>query len=132
VEIDGREVEVLVRELRAAAPVGTRTMRALVTHFAALLETSVKQHASGRPGPNVITGDYRRSITRQVTATRGGAEAEVGTNAVQGPRLEYGFHGTDSLGRHYDQPPYPHFRPAADEIEPQFVEAVEQAIARVF
>lgn len=127
--IDGSEVDVEVRRVRAAGPLGVRKMRALTIHHGALLETAIKRNASGRPGPRVITGDYRRSIHRDVRLTPGGAEVDVGTNAPQGARLEYGFHGTDSLGRSFDQPPRPHFRPAADSIEAAFVAAVEQAVA---
>jgi hypothetical protein len=130
VRIDGSEVDIEVRRIAEQAQVGTRVMRTLVTHWTALLETAVKRHASGRPGPRIVTGNYNRSITRTVTPIAGGAEGEVGTNAVQAARLEYGFHGRDSLGRLYDQPPYPHFRPAADEIEAAFAEAVAAAAVR--
>jgi hypothetical protein len=41
----------------------------------------------------------------------------VGTDAPQAARLEWGFHGTDSLGRHVDQAPRPHVGPACDDIE---------------
>lgn len=85
-------------------------------YWGMMLETKIKGRASGRPGPRIITGDYRRSWTTQ--RIRGGAI--VGTNKAQGPRLEHGFNGTDSLGRGYNQPPYPHVRPAADEIEQQY------------
>jgi hypothetical protein len=130
-QIDGSQVDIEAHRIEAAAPLGTRRMRALVTHEAALLETRVKRNASGRPGPNAITGNYRRSINRQVTPIPGGAMAEVGTAAVQAARLEYGFHGTDSLGRRFNQPPLAHFRPAADETEAKFMEAVAVAAAEL-
>jgi hypothetical protein len=50
--------------------------------------------------------------------------ASVGTVRPQGRRLEFGFTGTDSLGRSYDQPAYPHFGPAHDQTAPEFVEAI--------
>lgn len=67
--------------------------------------------------PRIQTGDYVRSITLSVTGT----SALVGTNRVQGRRLEFGFTGVDAIGRHYDQPPYPHFGPALDEVAPGFI-----------
>lgn len=72
----------------------------IVAHYGQLLVTKVKANASGRPGPRVQTGDYRRSINM---VFKGGPnpEASVGTNRPQGRRLEFGFHGTDSLGRSY-------------------------------
>lgn len=84
------------------------------------LETKIKGRASGRPGPRTITGDYRRSWTTEPFGMFGGTGYIVGTNKAQARRLEYGFSGTDSLGRNYNQPPYPHVRPSTDEIEKQY------------
>lgn len=70
--------------------------------------TQVRANASGRPGPNVVTNQYRGSWSLR----RSGDVVSIGTNAVQGLRLENGFVGTDSLGRTYNQPPYPHAGPA--------------------
>lgn len=86
--------------------------------------TKVKANASGRPGPRAPTGDYRRSWNMQ---NGGGALTpwvEVGTNAAQGRRLEFGFVGTDALGRDYNQPPYPHAGPAADAVIPEYTAAL--------
>lgn len=93
----------------------------LTRHYGQLLRTRVMAKASGRPGPNTVTGDYRRSWQLKVSGGERSTTAEVGTNAVQARRLENGFYGADSLGRHYSQPPYPHARPAFDEIAPKFI-----------
>jgi hypothetical protein len=50
----------------------------------------------------------------------------VGTDRAQANRLERGFVGTDSIGRTYDQPPYPHHGPAVDVIEPLYYLAMEK------
>jgi hypothetical protein len=92
------------------------------------LETQIKANASGRPGPRAITGNYRRSWNTQMTKVGGGAAAIVGTAAPQGRRLEMGFVGVDSLGRHYNQPPFPHVRPAMQQIEPGFVQAMRKIL----
>lgn len=97
----------------------------LVRHHGHLLRTRVMRRASRRPGPNVVTGDYRRTIGVRFTNNRGEHVAEVGTNAPQGRRLEFGFHGVDAIGRHYNQPPYPHFGPAMDETRPGFLAGIE-------
>lgn len=89
-------------------------------YWALTLETKIKGRASGRPGPRIVTGDYRRSFTTEPFRVLGGTGWVVGTNKVQGPRLEHGFSGTDSLGRNYNQPPYPHVTPAAAEVEQQY------------
>lgn len=87
------------------------------------------------PGPNVATGDYRRSIRVAlgiVPARRGGVApvGKVFTNAPQAYRLEHGFIGADSRGRTYRQRPYPHWGPAVDSLEPDFVQAMEEALDR--
>ena len=79
------------------------------------------------PGPNVGTGDYRRSISQTNSRATGVATSTVYTNAPQGLRLEYGFVGADALGRVYHQPPYPHWRPAIAEI-PDILTAEAQAV----
>jgi hypothetical protein len=107
----------------AAATIGPRTNKVL-HHFAQLLETYIKANASGRPGPRAPTGDYRRSWNTQYGSFGSSAAAIVGTNAPQGRRLEYGFVGQDSLGRHYHQPPFPHVRPAMDRVEEPFYAAM--------
>jgi len=81
------------------------------------------------PGPNVGTGDYRRSIAQDNSKASGVAVSTVYTNAPQGPRLEYGFVGVDVLGRRYSQPPYPHWRPAIAEVPALLSAEVEAALA---
>jgi hypothetical protein len=65
------------------------------------------------PGPNVVTGAYLESWGIAYEPER----TVVFTDAPQANRLEYGFHGEDSLGRLFDQAAYPHVEPAADEVE---------------
>lgn len=84
----------------------------------------VRRNASGRPGPNAPTGDYRR--TWGIHFGLGGSVV-VGTNAVQARRLEYGFFGEDSLGRNYRQRPYPHAAPAFREIRQPYQLALMHA-----
>ena len=100
----------------------------LTRHYGAMTVTRVRANASGRPGPRVISGQYRGSWNLQVRQTAGGTEASAGTNHPAGPRLEKGFVGQDSLGRVYHQPPYPHVGPAADLIGPQYMQAIEQLV----
>jgi hypothetical protein len=96
-------------------------------HHAMLLETRIKAHASGRPGPRAPTGDYRRSWT---TRHYGGAST-VATNKPQARRLEFGFQGPDRLGRVYNQPPYPHVGPAVDETVPGYQADLSDIIAEL-
>lgn len=91
------------------------------------LVSATQRNASGRPGPNAPTGDYRGSWrARALRDGPGDVAWEAGTDRPQANRLEYGFVGPDSLGRVYDQPPYPHHGPAVDVIEPRFRQAMEK------
>lgn len=119
-------------QLRAISAAASLAVDRISAQTAMLLETRVKANASGRPGPRVITGDYRRSIT----ATRGAAGMggalgawTVGTNAPQGPRLEYGFVGRDRAGRQFSQAPFPHFGPAVPAVEAAYLAALHALAA---
>lgn len=101
-------------------------MAAVVEKSAVDLTARTQRNASGRPGPNVITGDYRGSWrTEDAGSGPGEVSRSSGTDRVQANRLEYGFVGADSLGRVYDQAPLPHHAPAVDFIEPRFYAAME-------
>ena len=92
-------------------------MGVVVTKSAADLQALTQRNASGRPGPNAPTGDYRGSWRVEPQPGRPGEIAlAVETDRAQARRLEYGFVGTDSLGRHFDQAPLPHHAPAVDVI----------------
>ncbi len=92
-----------------------------------------KPHIEGTgPGPNQATGDYVRSI-HQTNGYEGSSPVSiVSTDAPQAARLEYGFPVVmvDSFGRHFTQPPYPHWRPAAEEIEPILRANVADAVRK--
>ena len=107
----------------------------VVVTYGAKLQAGVKRHASeprttprpGPGGPRLMTGDYNRSISRLTVRTATESPNYVGTNKPQGARLEFGFVGSDSKGRSYNQKPYPHFGPALDEIAEDFTAAVAAA-----
>lgn len=119
----------VARDLVTVTVATQQAVRSTVRSQGALFRTKVQARASGRPGPRAQTGDYRRSIGEQTTETATSIRSEVGTNSPQGRRLENGFWGlVDSLGRLYHQPAYPHFEPAADEMEHVFPVAIERAV----
>jgi hypothetical protein len=94
--------------------------RAAVAEVASEVEKLAKEFASGRPGPNVVTGTLRRGIKHDPITPWGvrGWQTELGPTAVYSRRIELGFHGTDALGRHYNQGPFPYFTPAWNTIVP--------------
>lgn len=117
---------------RAAARVGPEINRT-VQQQARLMRALIMENASGRPGPNVITDDYRPSWKRVPFPVPDGGGAVVGTDRPQGRRLEYGFYDmTDSIGRHFFQVPRPHVEPAVNELSPQYERAFHEALDRIF
>ena len=103
---------------------------AVVVRSGARLEGRVKRNASGRPGPNAPTGDYRRSLRRRTERRKNSARTSVGSAHPASRRLELGFVGTDALGRVYDQPPFPHLGPGLDAEAPDFERDIRSAIAQ--
>jgi hypothetical protein len=102
-----------------------------VEHTGTLGKARIAGNASGRPGPNVITGAYRNSWQTSTRRLPYGAICTLGTNAPQGRRLEFGFVGADSLGRNYNQPPFPHVQPALPVIEATLMASMRLALAEV-
>lgn len=103
--------------------------RASTVEVAAEVERAAKsnfegQHPPGTPRipnasmkPNVVTGTLRRSIrSTGVQRLAGGYTSTVGPTVIYGRRVELGFKGADSLGRHYNQPAYPYFGPGVKEV----------------
>jgi hypothetical protein len=117
---------------QAADRVGPEVRRT-VRRQADRLRDRIRANASGRPGPNVITGAYRSSWRVEEFAVPHGGGAEIGTDKPQGRRLEFGFFDmTDSLGRHYFQPPFPHVEPTVNELSPQIEAAFRAALDDIF
>ncbi|MFI2620391.1 HK97 gp10 family phage protein [Streptomyces sp. NPDC018584] len=104
-----------------------------VQQQARLARALIRERASGRPGPNIITGQYVASWRIEPFGVPHGGGATVGTDAPQGRRLEYGFYDmTDSLGRHFFQVPRPHVEPAVNELSPEYERAFHDACDRIF
>lgn len=117
---------------RAAGRVGPEVNRTVQAQ-GRLLRALIMERASGRPGPNVITGSYRGSWTGEEFGVADGGGVEVGTREPQGKRLEYGFYDmTDSIGRHFFQPPYPHVGPSVTELEQDWPDPFKAACDRIF
>jgi len=102
-----------------------------VEHAAELGRAQIKGHASGRPGPNVITGQYRNSWQVEKRHLPHGAQCTIGTEEPYGRRLEFGFVGADSLGRVYNQPPFPHVQPALPAMTAALHLGMMSAVAEV-
>lgn len=118
----------LVADLGKAAVGLPVLMEAVVDGSAQALAAQARANATGRPGPEDATGDYVSSWTVEPLPSEDPTKVSfsAGTDAPQAHRLEFGFVGEDSLGRHYDAPPYPHMGPAKDMVEPLFMAAMEK------
>lgn len=118
--------DVVINKWRRAAkqaPVDIdRTTEMYAGEFLRVLATN----ASGRPGPRRITGSYLNSwFIRSIN--RGGRPSySASTRDPRAKRLEKGFMATDSLGRHYNQPPYPHILVSVLDLEPKYIRACQR------
>lgn len=123
--------ELADRLTHAATHIGPK-LREGVAHTGELGRARIRGNASGRPGPNVITGAYRNSWQAVTRPLPHGALCTIGTNAPQGRRLEFGFYDmTDSLGRHFFQPPFPHVQPALPFIGATLMAQMRLALTEV-
>lgn len=112
VEFKGEQLDRLLKKINNFSHRFTKELDDYTTKSTQELLQLVIQKASGRPGPNVITGRYISAFMI--------VDKRVVNHSRQTHRLEYGYSGTDSLGRLYHQPPFPHFRPALEEMRQQY------------
>lgn len=55
---------------------------------------------------------------------------QVGSKREEAHRLEVGFVGIDTEGRHVDAPPFPAYRPMVNELRDAYIETVTAAVDR--
>lgn len=104
-------------------------MAKIVEDHGIMLYMQITKNASARPGPVIRTGRYVGSWFYTDPVTEGAKTSiMVYTYHPAAMRLEWGFVGTDSLGRNYAQPPYPHVRPAKLMVLPKLEAAVNEYI----
>lgn len=121
-----------LNQLKAQASLAVKSA---VSKGAHMIEASAKDHASGRPGPNVRSGSHRRSIHVEgpVNIRPYTYQAQIGPSMSYSRRLELGYMDMrDSLGRLFHQPAFPSLKPALDDVTPKledvFVEAWGKAL----
>lgn len=121
--------EEIAARMRADAQAQQDAIEKVTEQFGLRLVTEVRANMSGRPGPNVITGDLRRGVFLVLSSPAPGVHrALAASNSPQAHRLENGFIGADSLGRVYHQPPYPAFKPAVETLLPDYRQGVIAAL----
>lgn len=125
ITVDADFPDGLIRELKERVKRARDYPKAL-ERAAVELQGRAREHASGRPGPNIITWQFWSAYTYAVS----GDDAVVGNGSVYANRLEYGFVGVDSIGRHYNQPPYPSLGPAVMRSEDLLPEELRKVVFR--
>lgn len=93
---------------------------------------SLKIEADVKRTAPVDQGTYRDLLHASVPAavTETSISVEIGSAMPYACRLEWGFSGTDSLGRSYNQAPRPHWRPAFDNNKQTAKEIIAQEIRK--
>jgi hypothetical protein len=79
------------------------------------------------------TGNYHDSIlTRPARRVGNGWESAVYTDSPYALRSEFGFFGTDRIGRTFAQPPRPHWKPGIDETWIEGQEIINSVAGKLF
>lgn len=131
--IELKNVDKLVSELQQLGADIDQAVADAVMEAALVVEREAKKNAGkgGDSFPHRITSNLYNSI--KVLNTKDGDgrhQADVGTDMEYGPRLEFGFMGTDSRGRRYHQRARAFLRPAADENEAEIIAAFEKSLEK--
>ncbi len=129
--VELKNVDVLVKQLRALKADLDEALKQAVLDASTVIEREAKNNAErgGDSYPHRITSTLYNSI--KVLDTEDSQykhTANVGTDIIYGPRLEYGFMSTDSRGRRYHQRARAFLRPAADENEAEIIAAFEKSL----
>jgi hypothetical protein len=100
---------------------------------AAVFEGRAKENApvvTGRLRDGIHTETVADTDTQQVLMVTPVVAAgnKYGFEPPYARRIELGFIGVDSLGRHYHQPPEPYMRPAFDEGSAEALQALQGGV----
>jgi hypothetical protein len=124
----------LLAKIAAAKLAAEGALKTGVAQAAAIFEAQAKENAP------VLTGRLRDGIhtesvtdtpqvqTQLVTPTVD-ADNKYGFDPPYARRIEKGFVGTDSLGRHYHQAPQPYMAPAYENKLSEASDAITGAVA---
>jgi hypothetical protein len=116
-----KELQALLKRLKAAGA-GKKLVPA-VNAGLSLIQNEIVANAPYK------TGTYKRSWhLGEPTTTSTSAHNTTGTDVVYAARLEFGYEGTDSLGRSYHQSAQPHVRPAFDAKRDAAIQEVTDAL----
>jgi hypothetical protein len=86
---------------------------------AIVVKGALAMQTAGMGKTRVVSGTLRRSWHTEEIGAGAIYSARVGPTAIYARRIELGFRGTDSIGRHYNQAPKPYVKPAYTEALPK-------------
>lgn len=130
IEVKTEGVEALIRKTRRFSRNALRGIEDLTDEQAEAYRQEVIRRASGRPGPQRVTGDYVSRFRIVKERIFRGFRTSVVNDHPASARLELGYTGVDAAGRTYNQPPFPHWRPAREVMAPKFGPEGRKRIAR--
>jgi HK97 gp10 family phage protein len=128
-------IDKLAARLAAAKAAAEAGLKTGVAKAAELFENEAKAVVpvlTGALRDAIHTGTVTDSQKVQTLAVAPAYEAAnaYGFEPAYARRIEYGFIGTDSLGRNYHQAAQPYMRPAFDSQQEAAQEAIKDAITR--
>lgn len=124
--------KVLARALVSGALLTVNEAKRLAPYATGNLRRSL--HVGGEGSSGGLEGNTTGTDIGGQRHGRDWAEVSVGTNVEYAARREFGFTGTDSLGRTYQDPATPYLRPAIEatrgEVEREIADAVRAQLRR--
>lgn len=129
-KVDAKDIKALSSSLDAKARREFENqVRRVTEESTSQMLSEVTKNAKSRSGLRYVTGAYVASWRANFTKMSDGSySGDVRSAHPAAWRLEYGFTGRDSLGRYYNQRPFPHFRPAYDKVQQQFFDRLDLLI----
>jgi phage gpG-like protein len=124
--------KMLMRALVSGALLAVNEAKRLAPYETGNLRRSL--HVGGEGAAGGLEGDTTGTDIGGQESRRDWAEVSVGTNVEYAARLEFGFAGTESLGRTFDQLARPYLRPAVeatkDDVQREIAGAVRAQLRR--
>jgi hypothetical protein len=107
--------------------------RAAVHETGEIMAAFIQAHAEGRPGPNIVSGNLRGGVLvdHNIGDEDGWGALTVYDDVIYSRRIEYGFYGTDALGRTYNQPPYPFWGPGFNDAAAVFPDVLNRHLGSI-
>ena len=130
VKIQAEGMAAFLKKTRRFNKEARQGIEEVADEYAEIYRREVISRASGRPGPNRVTGDYISRFRIVKERVFGGVKTSVVNDHPASARLELGYTGVDSSGRTYNQPPFPHWRTATEVVAPRYAEEAHKRVPR--